>query len=53
MSKENKVEVQKGKIVGNPPTMNHKGHSEKVREALEDNAARWSYQSTHLHEPKR
>lgn len=52
MSKANKVEVQKGPIIGNPPTMKQMTHREKVQEAREENALRRHGQRTDLHEPK-
>jgi hypothetical protein len=51
MSKANKVEVQKGKIIGNPPTMKQMTYPEKVREQKEENALRRHGQRTDLHEP--
>ncbi len=52
MSRESKVEVQKGKIIGNPPTMKQMTYPEKVKEAREENALRRHGQHTDLHEPK-
>lgn len=52
MSKAMKVEVQKGPIIGNPPTMKQMTHREKVQEAREENALRRRGQHTDLHEPK-
>lgn len=52
MSRHQKVEIQKGKIIGNPPTMKQMTFPEKVTEAKRENALRKYGQTTDLHEPK-
>lgn len=52
MSKANKVEIQKGKIISNPPTMQQMTYNERVGEAKRESALRRSGQTTTLHEPK-
>ncbi len=47
-----KVEVQKGKIIGNPPTMKQMTYPENVRERRDQMALRRSGQTMTLHEPK-
>ena len=52
MSKANKVEVQKGSIIGNPPTMKQMTHPQKVRQAREERSEIRRAQTLDLHEPK-
>lgn len=51
MSRVSKVEIQKGKVIGNPPTMKQMTYPEKVSEQREENALRRHGQRTDLHEP--
>lgn len=51
MSKS-KVEVQKGKIVANPPTLKQMTYSERVRDRESEIRMRRHAQTLDLHEPK-
>jgi len=53
MSKDNKVEIQKGAINPNPMTMKQMTHRETVAEQRQENALRRSGQTLTLHQPKR
>jgi hypothetical protein len=52
MSKENKVEVQKGMIDPNPMTMKQKTHHQKINDATAEMALRRHGQTLDLHIPK-
>lgn len=52
MSKQNKVEVQKGPIESNPMTSKQMTFAQKVQEAREQAALRRHGQHTDLQEPK-
>lgn len=53
MSKANRVEVQKGKIVADQVTSKQMTHPQKVREAEAADVFRRGAQELHLHEPKK